>query len=141
MVTHGFDRMEDYGQYLRRTHEGDAVKHRLTHASDRTPLAENRGDCHVDDTGAVQYPAPNHQHGDGEVEAKCGCRSEHSRQPEDHIDNSKDHVKCVSEQGNWLGWTEPRFALKPEEEFNQNHRTTEGFDDLLERFESVGEAN
>lgn len=141
MVTHGFDRMEDYGQYLRRTHEGDAVKHRLTHASDRTPLAENRGDCHVDDTGVVQYPAPNHQHGDGEVEAKCGCGSKHSRQPEDHVDNSEDHVKCVSEPGYWLGWTEPLLALKSEEEFNRKYRTPEGFDDLLERFEPVGEAN
>lgn len=141
MVTHGFNKMEDYGRYLRRTCEDDVVGHRLTHASDRTPFAENRGDCHVGDTGAVRYPPANHQHGDSEVEAKCGCSSNSSRQPEEHIDNSEDHVKCVSEGGYWLGWTEPQFALKPEEEFNQNHRTTKGFDDLLERFEPVGEAN
>jgi len=141
MVTHGFDKMEDYGQYLRRTYDNEAVRHRLTHASDRTLFAENRGDCHVDDSGSVRYPPANHQHGDGEVEAECGCNSNPSRNPEEHIDNSEDHVKCVSERGYWLGWTEPQFALKPQEEFNQNHRTAKGFDDLLERFEPVGGAN
>lgn len=141
MVTHGFDKMQDYGRYLRRTYDGKAVRHRLTHASDRTPLAKNRGDCHVDDRGVIQYPPADHQHGDGEVKAKCDCNSSFSRQPEEHIDNSEDHVKCVSEPDYWLGWTHPQFALKPEEEFNQNHRTTEGFNDLLGRFEPVGKTN
>jgi len=141
MVTHGFDKMEDYGRYLRSSYEGEAVRHRLTHASDRTSLAENRGDCHIDDGGAVQYPPAGHQHGDGEVKAQCGCSSSSSPRPEEHIDNSEDHIKCVSEPGYWLGWTEPHFALKPEEEFNRNHRATEGFADLLDRFESVPGAN
>jgi hypothetical protein len=141
MVTHGFDKMDDYGRYLRRTYEGEAVRHRLTHASDRTPLAENRGDCHVDDSGAVRYPPANHQHGDGEGQTNCGCNSSSPRKPKEHIDNSENHIKCVSEPGYWLGWTEPQFALKQEEEFNQNHRTTQGFDDLLERFEPVVEVS
>lgn len=139
MVTHGFDEMADYGRYLRRTHEGEAVRHRLTHASDRTPLAENRGDCHVDDSGNVRYPPAGHQHGDGDVDAECGCSTGAGPQPEDHIDNSPDHVKCVSEPGYWLGWTTPQFALKPDEQFNQGHPKARGFAELLERFEPVGE--
>lgn len=141
MVTHGFDKMEDYGQYLDHAYDGDAVRHRLTRVSDPTAVAENRGDCHVDETMSVRYPPANHQHGDSEGKSKCSCSSVSKRQADEHIDNSEDHVKCVSEPGYWLGWTEPQFALKPEEEFNQRHRTPKGFDDLLERFEPVGEAN
>jgi hypothetical protein len=138
MVTHGFDEMADYGRFLRRTFSGEAVRHRLTHASDRTPLAENRGDCHVDDSDNVQYPPAGHQHGDGKVDAKCGCANSTGPQPEDHIDNSPNHVKCVSEPGFWLGWTNPQFALKPAEEFNRKYRTMKGFSNLLEQFEPVG---
>ena len=139
MVTHGFDAMEDYGQYLRRTYEGDAVRHRLTHASNPTSLALNRGDCHVDDSGVVQYPPADHQHGDGGQATEDGCSTNSSPQPSDHIDNSENHVKCVSEPGHWLGWTEPQFALKPKAEFNQKYRSTDGFDDLLKHLESVCE--
>lgn len=139
MVTYGFDTMEDYGRYLRRRYDGDAIKHRLTHASDRTPLALDRGDCHVDDSGAVRYPPADHQHGDGEQNATCGCNTSSSPQPREHIDNSEDHIKCVSEPGYWLGWTEPQFALKPEAQFDMKYRTPDGFDELLRRFESVCE--
>lgn len=139
MVTHGFDRMEDYGRYLLETHEGPAMEKRLTHASDRPGIAEDRGDCHVDETGQVHYPPANHQHGDGEVEATCGCTSQSSgRDPDDHIDNSDAHIKCIAESEYWLGWTEPRFALVPEEEFNVGHKNTREFDDILARFEQVG---
>lgn len=138
MVTHGFDRMEDYGRYLLENQGESAMTKRLTHASDRPEVAEDRGDCHVDEDGQVHYPPSNHQHGDGEDEATCGCSGQSTnRAPDDHIDNSEDHVKCVAESGYWLGWSEPKFALLPDEEFTRNHRTTGGMDDLLGRFERV----
>ena len=139
MVTHGFDRMEDYGRYLLETQVGPAKVKRLTHSSDRPGIAEDRGDCHVDETGQVHYPPANHQHGDGEVKATCGCTGQSSgRDPDNHIDNSDAHIKCVAESEYWLGWTEPKFALVPEEEFNVGYKNARGYDDILARFERVG---
>lgn len=138
MVTHGFDQMEDYGRYLLESREGPAKANRLTHASNRPEVAEDRGDCHVDEEGHGHYPPSNHQHGDGEVEATCDCNGQpSSRNPDDHIDNSDAHIKCVAESGYWLGWTEPRFAPIPEKKPNRGHKNTKGFDELLERFERV----
>lgn len=140
MVTHGFDRMEEYGYYLRKNHDGATVAKRLTHAQDATEIAVNRGDCHIDEEGKVRYPPSDHQHGDGDVETTCGCDSQPpSRVPGDHIDNSENHVKCVSKPGYWIGWTEPQFALSPENEFTVGYKNINGFNDLVDRIESVGE--
>jgi hypothetical protein len=138
MVTHGFDRMKDYGRYLRSAHDGEAVANRLTHVSDRTKIAEKRGDCHIDDDGNVRYPPGNHQHGDDSGESKCRCDTiSGGPDPYDHVDNSENHVKCVSESDYWLGWTEPTFAIKPKDEFNVGSPVSEGLDDILSRFEAV----
>lgn len=138
MVTHGFDRMMDYGQYLLENHEGDRVNNRLTHASGRPDVAENRGDCHVDENGDVYYPPVDHQHGDGDADASCGCNTGvQTRDAHEHIDNSQNHVKSLSEPGYWLGWTEPQYALAPDEKIYVGYRNTNGFDELLNQFESV----
>jgi hypothetical protein len=138
MVTHGFDRMEDYGRYLRQTHDGEAVDNRLTHAADRTPIAENRGDCHADRRGNVRYPPDAHQHGDRSSTSECGCGTlSNGHNPYDHVDNSGHHVKCVSEPGYWLGWSEPNFAIHPEKEFNVGNPKSKGLEQVLGRLEAV----
>jgi hypothetical protein len=140
MVTHGFDRMEDYGRYLLETQDGSTVTKRLTHTSGRPEVAANRGDCHVDEEGQIHYPPNSHQH--GESESNCSCSGQSAnRAPDEHIDNSEGHIKCVAEPGYWLGWTEPKFALTADEELNVGHRNERGFDDFLGQFERVLEGD
>lgn len=115
MVTQGFWSMEDYGRYLQEHMSSEAVNRRLTGVT-TTPeserdIARRKGDCHIDNNGNVCAPPPEHDHGDGGHESDCGCLgNSEGNDPLDYEDNKEDHVKCLSEPGFWVSWTQPEFA-------------------------------
>lgn len=141
LVTRGFNGMEDYEQYLGTNHQGPAYDYRVTGRSDAPPIAQKKGDCHVDGEGNVCFPPDHHDHDfeeAGEFSGSgCTTRETESSEPEDYIDNSRAHVKCLAERGYWLGWSVPRFAVKSEQEAPRAEPKLNGIHTIDERFEQV----
>jgi len=141
LVTRGFYGMDEYHQYLKNNHRGPAYDYRITGRSDAPLIAQKRGDCHTDKNDRVCFPPDPHDHdhenageytGDG-----CVTTEAQSPDPEDYIDNSRSHVKCLSERGYWLGWSHPQFAVKPEKEAPRAEPKIEGMKTIDSRFEEV----
>ena len=120
MVTHGFNEMGHYADYLRRNFSDDSIEKRLSHGGNE--IAEERGDCHADWDGNVYYPPNKHQHGEGGGPCECS----NSKAAGDHIDNNPHHVKCLSLSNYWITWNEPTLAMNRENEFDQGHRNING---------------
>lgn len=110
LITHGFLKMSEYANFLTSNYTGESVEKRLTHGGNQ--VARDRGDCHADRECNVYYPPEDHQHGGGEQ--ACGCDTQSST---NHVDNSPHHVKCLSEDGFWIGWEHPELAMDRDNEF------------------------
>lgn len=141
MVTRGFNGMDEYEQYLRKHHQGPAYNYRVSGRTDAPTIARRKGDCHVDDEGNVCFPPDSHDHDfeeAGEFSGSgCTTRDTSSPDPEDYIDNSRAHVKCLSEPGYWIGWSLPRFAVKPDQEAPRAEPKINGIHTIDQRFEQV----
>lgn len=141
LVTRGFLGMDEYETYLRDRYDCIAYDYRVTGRSDAPTIARKKGDCHVDDAGDVCFPPEEHDHDFEEAGdfsgGGCTVRATDEPEPEDYIDNSRSHVKCIADRGFWIGWSTPTFATKPDTNIGQSNPKIRGWDSIDARFEAV----
>lgn len=108
-ITHAFETMEGYAQYLLDNYEGEVVDHRLTLAENAPEHARKHGDCHADRTAATDGPPKSHDHHEGTT---SGCDCHVTGEYERHKDNWNSHLKCLADEAFWHPFATPVFKAE-----------------------------